>query len=98
MRFDPDTLAFHGSAMRLAGLAPLLNGDTPAAAEPRVAAAGNGWRIEWRFSGGATFEMDITPRVLPGDARGLELRCRIKGVSHGLEVDSFGFRVGETDG
>ena len=72
--FDPGALAFEVGGIRLAELAPLVDGQVPETGAPAVTREGEAWRIAWLLAGRERFELEVTPR--DGE---IELACRLVG-------------------
>jgi len=57
MRFDADALAFHGSTLRLADIAPVIDGEAVRGA-PDIREVADGWAVEWPVEGGQ-FRLEV---------------------------------------
>lgn len=88
MEFDPEALSFTGYGVRMAGLAPLINGQVPAHEPPQVEAT----RIVWSLANGRAV-LDIDRE---GEKR--RLRFRVEHLAPDILPDSIGLRFSEVEG
>ena len=88
MRFDPDAPAFAGRGVRLAGIAPLIDGAEPPHGPPRASESGIVWPLD---QGRVVLE-------IARDADGFRLALQIDGIDTGRRPDSLGLRFSEIQG
>ena len=87
--FDPGALAFEVGGIRLAELAPLVDGRGPETGAPAVTREGEAWRIAWLLAGRERFELEMTQR--DGE---IGLACRLLGFEAERRLASLGLRFG----
>jgi len=87
--FDPGALAFEVGGIRLAVLAPLVDGRAPETGAPVVTREGEAWRIAWLLAGRERFELEVTQR--DGE---IGLACRLLGFEAARRLASLGLRFG----
>ncbi|MDB5456139.1 MAG: alpha-galactosidase [Caulobacter sp.] len=92
MRFDPQGVAFFGRAVRLAAIAPLLDGAPVPVAERQVSADAIVWRL-----GGDLAGARMTLAIAQAD-EGLRLELSLEGLAPNRPVDSLGLRFAAVDG
>ncbi|TSD89976.1 alpha-galactosidase [Mycobacterium sp. KBS0706] len=91
MRFDADALAFHGSTLRLADIAPVIDGEAVRGA-PDIREVADGWAVEWPVEGGQ-FRLEVERRDF-GGTQGVAFRFMLDGRPTDRPLSALGIEIG----